>query len=86
MTASPCCKGKHLVQFSLPGLSGGSFILLIADKQEHKECKDDDDGADAPPERHPVELQPRSSGRLINVLVAVGLPILISLLSKWLGF
>ena len=70
MTACPCGKSKHLVHFGLPGLSGGSFILLIADKQEHKECKDDDDGADAAPERRPVELQPRSSsGRSMFLLL-----------------
>ena len=85
MTASPCGKSKHLVHFGLPGLSGGSFILLVADKQEHKECKDDDDGADAAPERRPVELQPRSAGGLVNVLVIVGLSVFIPLLSKWLS-
>ena len=85
MTTSPRGKGEHFVHFCSPGFPGGSLVLLVTDKQEHEECKYDEDGADAAPERCPIELQPRSSGRLVDVLVVIGLLILISELSEWFG-
>ena len=82
MTTSPRGKCKQLVHFCSPCFSGGSFVLLVADKQEHEEGENDEDGADPTPERGPIELQPRSTGGLVNVFVVVQLFVLISELSE----
>ena len=86
MTTSPRGKGEHFVHFCSPCLPGGLFVLLVADEQEHEECKNNEDGADPTPEGGPIELQPCSSGGLVDVLVVIGLSIFVSELSKRLGF
>ena len=71
MTTSPRGKGKHFVHFCSPCFPGGSFVLLVTDKQKHEEGENNKDGADPNPERGPIELQPCSTGGLVNVFVVV---------------